>query len=82
MKYNVVEFFLLFPCLTYTGGRGARVMRGRTKAQPILNGSEGEQLQPWTRRRKVVQALALRARGSGATVRLGATGQPDRRAKN
>lgn len=37
-------------------------MRGRPKAELILNEAEREQLQAWTRRRKTSQALALRSR--------------------
>ena len=37
-------------------------MRGRPKAELVLNESEREQLQSWARRRKTAQALALRSR--------------------
>lgn len=37
-------------------------MRGRPKAELILNDAEREQLQSWARRRKTSQALALRSR--------------------
>lgn len=37
-------------------------MRGRPKAELILNESEHEQLHAWARRRKTSQALALRSR--------------------
>ncbi|HEX9877466.1 MAG TPA: IS630 family transposase [Gammaproteobacteria bacterium] len=37
-------------------------MRGRPKAELVLNDSEREQLQSWARRRKTSQALALRSR--------------------
>jgi transposase len=37
-------------------------MRGRPKAELILNDHEREQLQSWARRRKTSQALALRSR--------------------
>lgn len=37
-------------------------MRGRPKAELILNDREREQLQSWARRRKTAQALALRSR--------------------
>jgi transposase len=37
-------------------------MRGRPKADLILTAAERQQLQAWTRRRKMAQALALRSR--------------------
>lgn len=37
-------------------------MRGRPKAELVLNETEREQLQAWARRRKTSQALALRSR--------------------
>lgn len=37
-------------------------MRGRPKAELILNAEEREQLQSWARRRKTAQAIALRSR--------------------
>lgn len=35
---------------------------GRPKVEIVLNGSEREQLEAWTRRRKTAQALASRSR--------------------